>query len=416
MSTVVTMRSSLKYIQCGLVLMAAGIGSAHAQATIKSYTLPGGWEFGANFELSRTFNDNFFYEDNNETSVNGLLLRPALTVGKNYERVRAAINLGGELARFDLPSDLSDYFDGYVGLDVDYEGGVRDRFSLRASSRQGHDPFGTIRTVGVNGNQLNLAAELDEWRMDQVRGTYRYGAPEALLNFELQGGHLIKDYTTNGPGTDFLNYEKSSLSETLIYNYSPKTALFLNLEQDFIRFDTLRMVTPGTFASNDADEYRVRVGARWNPLPKTSVDLKVGVLRREFKDPSRDTFDGGDWVGTVIYTPTSRSVITFQTGRESQESYIIGNTFIDNQVYALEWAQRFGRRVRMVAGARWVESDFEQVARNDEVVSYKLMLSYRLLEYVDAFASINYVERDSTTAALNFDQTSGMLIGFRVSP
>lgn len=411
MSAGVREQASMKHLLCGLLLTMVGIGGAHAQAgtAIKSYALPGGWEFGANFELSRTFNDNFFYEQDNERSVNGLLLRPALTVGKNYERVRAALNLGGEMARYDLPGDLADYFDGFVGLDLDYEGGVRDRFSLRASSRQGHDPFGTTRTTGVNNDVLDLTAELDEWTMDQVRGSYRYGAPEAVLNFELQAGHLVKDYTTNEASTEFLNYAKSSLSETLIYNYSPKTAFLLNLEQDFVRFDSI-------IARRDADEYRARVGARWNPLSKVSVDLKVGALRREFKDPTLDNFDGADWVATAIYTPASRSVITVQTGRESQESYVLGSTFIDNQMYAVEWVQRFGRRVRMVAGARWITSEFKEIAREDDVQAYRLMLSYRLLEFVDVFATANYVERDSTVSTLDFDQTSGMMLGFRVSP
>ena len=395
------------------LVLAAASWPAVAADSIHMRNLGSGLELGASLQGSQTYSDNFFYEEKGGHAVHGLVLAPELALKQRFGRAFAALNAGLQFARFDLPKSDSDFNDGAIGAVFEYDGGVRNFFTVSAATRHGHDPFGTDRTSGVGATLPDR--NLDLWTTNNAAARYRYGAPTATLNIELSGGYAKKDYTTNEATTVFLDFRKASLAQTLFFNYSPKTAALVELGEESVRFD--RNAPKGV--DRDAKEYRLRAGVRWKATAKTTGDIRVGGVRRSLDDKRINVLTGLSWDAKVRWEPFSKTSLSLETGRSSQESFLTTVSVVDNRDYAVSLSQGLGNNFRTIVTARRTDSDFVGTSRRDAINTYALSGIYSFRSSVAVFASLYRSQRDSTSPPPNPSpnfRASAVVVGIRVSP
>lgn len=396
----------------GAVVLGAGSMSAAAADGLRMRNLGEGLELGAALSAAQVTNDNFFYQPVNETEVEGLIIGPALGIKQSFRRAIASVHAGAQIAEFDAVGDNSNYTDAQIGGRFDYDGGVRTAFGLMLGSQRGHDPFGRDRPA--------ITSELDKWTLNKAEATYRYGAPTATLNLEFEGGISDKDYTSNEATTFILDHSRIYLSQLLLVNYSPKTALILELGEDFVDFaadpDPLNPGAPPTL-DRDATELRIRTGVRWKATARTTGDLRVGAVRRDLDDNKVRIVDGFSWKAKISWEPLSRTTVAIETFRSSQETVSDEASVVDNRRYSLSYSQGWGRNFRTVLSAGIGNSKFVGSAqdRKDDLNNYALSAIYSFKGSLSIYADLVRTDRDSNVDQRDFDATAAIL-GIRVSP
>lgn len=375
-------------------------GSVCAQDPEPESTAPemGGGRWLAQVRGAGFYTDNFFYEPTTPQSASGWLINPALGYLTETARTRLSFDAGGEYGTFDVPGSADDYLDGSAALKAGLQASTRNRLELMLDGRRGHDPFGLDRTEGAPPSS---AAELDEWNEAAGGVRHRFGTSGAVLNTELGASGLRRHYLTNRAATQFLDYEVTTLDGAIFYNYSPKTSALVDFSRSDYDFEY-------AFAGADnrsGELYRARVGVKWQATAKTAGDVRVGYRERSFED-SDETFRGADWEAGIEWRPVWPAMIKFSTGRTEQPSYLSGVRAIDARHASAQWHQPWTNRFNSSLGVSALRADFLGNGRSDDFGRAHLNLEYRLSSHAAAIVNVTFANRESTTAAREYERVS----------
>ncbi len=371
------------------------------QDGIDGTVLRGGLEAGA------SFTDNFFYtgDELEQTDGTGFLLKPELAAIRVLPRARMALEASGEFATFDVPDDIDDYFDSRVGVGADWVSSARNRWRFGSRLSFDHDPFGTERTESTPLE----TRELDEYREILGNLGYRYGLPTDQFNFDVNLATKNKTYTSNEAATQFLDHEDALGQLGAYYNLSAKTSLFASVSASRSLYE---VVAPGAL-DRSATELRYGLGSNWKASAKTSGNIYLGYVNRRPRDDRRDDYSGFDWSAGMSWSPRSVSTFEIQTGRVTQESYLLAADFINNRYGSVSWSQQWGARFNSKLAVRYIDSEFVGIDRNDDTLGVVLDAEYLLSRYLKLLGTASSIGRDTDDAAISdYDRFYGY-IGIR---
>lgn len=369
-----------------------------------------GIEFTPSLEVSRSQTNNFYSESTGRETAVGLVISPALSFSANSARSRTSLGLSATYANFDVQGNEDNYLNSNINGGFSYKIGARHQFSLSAAHDRNHDPFGTSRTQGATFNN----AELDQYVNNSGDARYRFGATDALLNFEFGVNGSDLNYTTNRDiapfGTRFLDRKTVGGSIATFVNVSPKTALVAETGHSSTRFDFL--TGPGDFRDGNSTFYRA--GVRWRAAAKTTGDIRIGVSEREIEATGQRAFRGGSWVASVIWQAAAGTTVTAQTSQSEGESFIANSPVIVNHTHAVTWQQNVTQRLSAALSGSLIESEFIDIGREEDLVNIGLRLSYEAARYFTLNGSVNHADRESTEPNNSFDSLS-VVTGIRIS-
>lgn len=414
-----------------IIVLACHLGSAQAQSLVMR-DIGGGFQGAASLDLAQVRTDNYFFQPKNpaaaipgtpvstEIAATGYSIRPNLLIDRDAGAARLKFRAAGEYSDYDLDlpgSYETENFDGLVSSGLEWTLGTRNRMELGAEFRRGHDALGSTATALTN-------SESDKWNQTNLTGQYRLGAREAAFNIEFSGGSRNRTYVSNEATTQFLDFQTDSVGSALYYNYSPKSALVLDLTYRQTAFDRVDTGVP----VRDSSEIFYRAGVQWKATAKTTGDLRVGYLQKDF-DSVRGDINKLTWLGSLTWTPASRTTFSLFTSQINQESYLVTTAnnalTIDNTDVGIEWSQRWGTRLTTYASSRFLNSEFIgaplpgsstlTTIREDDVKVLSLAIEYNLMRYVSLLASISQGDRNSTFAASEYENTISH-IGIRLIP
>jgi hypothetical protein len=380
-------------VRCAAVIVALWSAGATAQENFDSARA------SADVGLSGVFTDNFYFNasDEPQEAAFGGLVSPRAAYKGTRGRFDFLAQASGEIATFNTPGGMDDYEDFRAGLNTSWLATRRGRLDLRAGYERSHDPFGINRTEDATVQDR----ELDLWNSMQAGMLFHYGAPEATLNAEVGLSTLAKTYETNKSQTRFLDYTKTSLSYTLFYNVSPKTAVLFDFVRDDIQMDR----SFGPVDTRSGDEYKVRAGLRWLATGKTSGDLRVGAYRRAFEETTVED-EGLDWQASVQWAPRARTLLDLEAARGSQESYRADVNVNITRSLTARWKQYWGVRLNSQVTIGQTETDFVGISRRDTAYNVRLGLDYMLSQSLTAVMAAESFNRTSNDPTSEFDRLS----------
>lgn len=353
------------------------------------------------------YSSNYYYQEQNEESSIGLIVRPAALLLKDLGSLHYQIGASAEAAAFDLDGDADDYVDGKLNADFTWSPLTRHGFAGGVHWTFDHDPLGTQRTEAVPG----LAnRDLDRWEQRGGNVVYRFGAPEATINLEAALSAFDREYQTNRASTQFLDHDHSAIRGTVFYKVSPKTRLLAEVVRGEIDYD----VTATGFPSRAGDLTRYRVGAEWQATGKTSGKLKIGRLERDFDAANQESLDELDWEATITWEPRARDRISFATGRETQESYINAARIIDEKFYRVSWVHDWTSMLQSRVTYEFDDLEFQGIGRQDDRERLSLGLDFAPNRNWELYTDFSLLERDSTFPNRDFD-TTFISAGIRLS-
>lgn len=381
------------------------LGTAGAQDAEKSgiWLAPGITAPGVRLEPTvgarLWFTDNMYRTANDEADASALIVDPAVVLSYAPSNDRYRLGYQGQFAAHDTNSK-DNYADSELFLTGDIRALARHRFEFDARYKHGHDALGSNRTQGVAGSEDR---DLDIWNESGVSGKYTFGQPDATLNLYARAGFADKEYKTNredplnpATGTRFLDYGSVLLGGGVIYRLSAKTRLVLDLEQQDIDYDL------DASPSFDGDSERALIGVRWLATAKTAGEVMVGHYARNFDAAGRTDVAGFDWQARVNWAPRVASQFTFTTGRLIRETYLLGESFVNEEYAKLGWRQDWSERLYSDAELLFFKDKFEGTAREDDSVGLASAVYYRMSRRTTAKAGLEHYNRDSSANSLDY--------------
>lgn len=374
-----------------------GISGAAEEEGAYGMKVGSGSRLVLSLDVATRYESNIYHQETDEESAIGLVVRPSALLMTDRGALRHQIALSGEAGARDVDGDADDYFDGLLGATAQWHPLTRHRFEAGANWQWDHDPFGTRRTEGT----ALADRSLDRWEQKAANAVYRFGAPNATLNLETEAAVSDREYTTNRLSTRFLDHDVSSLRGTALFNVSSKTSLLAEVIHADIDYD---QVAAG-FPSRAGEVTRYRVGARWRASGKTTGEIKVGRIERDFDSPVQEDYEELDWQVLVTWEPRPRDRIRFIAGREPEESYINASRIIDDQFYQVKWRHDWTSFFHSELGYAYDDLDFRGIDRQDDFHRWTLDLEYKPSRRWSVFADFTLRERDSTFPSRDFENT-----------
>lgn len=400
----IAMRGRLGSTLGAPLLLALGLAGTPAHGQLDDDFLEnvlGGGRLHASLQATGYYTDNFFNEPADQEAASGTLIIPRVLYTKETAKIEFQGILEGEYGLFDVPGTADDYADGAAQLRLGVQPTLRNRVTLNAGLKHGHDAFGVNRTEDAAVQDQ----ELDRWNEGTGGIHYRFGAPGAKINADLSVKELQKHYISNRLDTQVLNYDATTYQSGVYYNYSPKTSALLDFHWTDYSFDYPFGGGPDT---RGGSLYRLRTGVKWLATAKTSGDIRVGYRARTF-DSGEPDISGIDWEAGVNWSPAQRDQVEITTARLEQQSYRGDSRLLDVSATTLGWAHVFNARVRTQARLEYLSVDFEGSGRNDEILGGGVTLEYLALSYLWVVANVATTGRDSNIEAREYDRFSGYL-------
>jgi len=345
------------------------------------------------------YNSNFYLSEDDHKSSFGFVLTPSVLLLREAKKLKYEVGAGLEATKYTgVERGPDSYLDGSINGKLDWAALTRHHFHFDYTTRFSHDPFGSIRTE----NGVPVDQGLDKWIQTGAYARYRFGAPAALINLETELGWLGREYQTNRDQTRILDFETWKVRETAFFNVSSKTSLLAEVVHTDASYDA---EDPG-LPSRDYQTTYYRVGMHWIATGTTSGDIRLGKMRRNFDNPAKDSMDAFDWNATVAWAPLVYSTFTFQTGVQSQQSYLPGVQLLQNRFGLIDWTHQFSYYLRSRVVYSRVNSQFIGSNRVDNIDTFAVEGNFVVSKRLLTIAGASYSRRDSNEVDRDYSDTS----------
>ena len=321
------------------------------------------------------------------------VLNPSVRVeGKQGANVYG-LDLGFTSGRYG-DSTADNYDDNNVSANALFNPEARVRIGLRAEHLDAHDPRGSTNDP--------LTAEPNRYRQGTLGGIFGYGASGAQGRLEFELGGTDKHYYNNRATTAINDQDQRYGGVTFFWRIAPRTSLLAQVKRT--TFDFTDPASP-----LDSTETRLLGGVTWEATAKTTGIFKIGQLRKDLKDSTRDDFTGGSWEGQVTWSPLTYSKWDFSTSKATRETTGGAGNFILGTTYGARWTHAWTSQFSTAASASHSIDDYKGIDRNDKIDSLGLKGTYQMRRWLSFGADYRWSKRDSNVDTSDYKNNVFML-------
>jgi len=341
------------------------------------------------------------FHDDNLTSANGseiasfgTLVQPHLTYELKNNKNRYTLDyLVAAATHYSSHND--DYVDQTVSADYEYTPTSKLKMGIETEYYRGHDPRGTGGAEGTGVVQNSF----DRYHHYKIDASASYGAKSSKGQFEIDAGHIAKDYDNNFSATRVRDREDLYGSTRLFYRVMPKTQMVLEARVAEYHYD----IDAANTASLDSTTSRALVGVKWDKTFKTTGTAQIGYIQKNFDDTAR--VDGQDltWEVGVEWKPKSYSTFNLNTSRDFSETSGAGN-FTSTDSITASWKHEWSKKISTNIDMSYSEDSFDQdtTGRSDENLRFGASVDYKFRRWLDFGTGYSYSERDSTLNSFDY--------------
>ena len=336
------------------------------------------------------FNDNIYATPSATTSDTVAIINPSLNVRSTWSRHSLAAGVSvPHREYFDQSSETTtdvnanarlglDIKQGYsASLTANYANQHEARTSAGAANRAlnplSYDNFGVtgefVRQVG----RTRLSAQLG-WRQSDFDDV-------ALIG----GGIADQDFRDN----------QQTIAEVRgAYAISPDKAIFARLRYADQDYDS----TDGAGRNRSQSGLTFDVGTNFDISDLVRGEIGVGVVTRDFDDPTLGSTESLSLSSEVEWFPTPLLTVTFNADRNFQPSGLNNSANILSTSVSARADYEFRRNVIFNLFGGYVDVDFDGINRSDEVYTFSAGGTYLLNRNVGVNARLERNERQSSGA------------------
>ena len=349
------------------------------------------------YELMR--NDNVLLQAPNSGLVRSdtiQVLSPKVRAEAKQGANTFGAGIGGVFGRY---SDLSgdNYNNNNAFASVDLNPDTRVRLRLRADHVDAHDPRGSTNDP--------LTPKPNRYRQQTLGGIFGYGAEGAQGRFELDLGTMGKRYYNNAvSGVQGNNRDDNIVGGTFYWRVAPKTSLLAQVRRTGIDFkdDTTTL---------DSTQMQYFAGVTWEATAATTGIVKVGTVKKDFKDGTRSDVSTPSWDAQIQWTPLTYSKWDFILSRNWRETTPgFGDTVLATSS-TVRWTHNWTSQFSTLATGSYGADDYKGLAaaRNDKLPSLGLRGTYQMRRWLDLGADYSWSRRDSNIDSADYRKNVFML-------
>ena len=304
--------------------------------------------------------------------------------------------IGAAFGRYnDLSSDNYNNKNAFVAADLNPV--TRVRMRLRADHLDAHDPRGSTTDP--------LTATPNRYRQQTLGGIFGYGAPGAKGRIELELGTMDKRYYNNvESGVQSNNRDDNIVGGTFYWRIAPKTSLLAQVKRTGVDFRD-------DATALDSTNMQYLAGVTWEATAATTGIVKLGTMRKDFKDGSRDDVSTPSWDAQIQWLPLTYSKWDFILSRAYRETTPgLGDTVVATNSI-VRWTHNWTSQVSTAATGMYGEDDYKGVigGRNDKLPGLGLRATYQMRRWLDFGAEYSWSKRDSNIDAADYKKNVIML-------
>lgn len=325
-------------------------------------------------------------------------LRPALGIQSSINATRFVLGYDGDYAKYSGTSfnDLYDYDDHHLYAGVAGYG-RKSGYSLTADYKRGHD--------STSGNSIDDdLRRFDQWDRYSLQGSLDLGAREARINLRLDGLLQAKRQDT----LKSIDYDTAALGALLKLRVGRKS--YGVLEGGWRGWDKIN-------SNAGSDRYYARMGVSWEATAKTKGILSYGTESYNPDNPdvpiesdefgpafgSNEKTKNSTWQGSIDWEIRRRDLLRVGTYRGARNSNGTGSHSISTR-YTVGWTHDWSERIRSKLGYMAGTEDYKGTDRNDDMLSYKLDLSYKFRRNMLLRGYYNFEEINSNVEFRSYDR------------
>lgn len=337
--------------------------------------------------LSFTHDDNILRQPDNEESSFVTVISPQVVLESNYRANNYLIAYLADIGRYDSSSQ-DNYEDHQLLAKAGLSFSSRTSLDLQFEYNEGHE--------GRGSTDRTILEHPDEWHSTGFGGVFAYGSRDAIGRIELEASHVDREYDNNRVVTIGADHERDIYGATFFYRVRPKTHLLFQAQRTEFDYDL-------STSTLDSDEDHYFVGVKWDATAKTSGTAKLGYLKKDFDDGSRDDVSGSSWDIGVQWRPRSYSTFDFNTSRNTKESTGVGDTIIIKAIGAV-WKHAWNSRFSTTAGAALSNAEYQNFQREDDYQKFSLGANYKMRRWLKFGAGYSYHDNDSDDPTQDYDR------------
>lgn len=321
----------------------------------------------------------------NNTSAGGL--QAALDEFTTFDRMNIYLLGGITYKIYSADSDLDDYDARLEGL---FKYNLRSGLSFEIIDRFTHDQdrfdVGQSTAESVRKYNSNLFLTDVDWNITEKFRT------------KLEYSNFLLDYDERED--EWLSRVDNGISWSGYYNYSPKTALFMEYRFVDVAYDT------DTF--KDSEHHYLFGGINWSSTEKTAFRFKAGYQKRNYDnellndaiDASRDGDNDSLALQLALdyhFSEKTQFIVSLNHNIEETDSF----GALDRKVLAgtLQYRQELSERLIGTCDFRYESADYTQIIgpdRDDDRYVLRPALQYIFKEWFMVELSYTYDTRSST--------------------
>lgn len=297
-----------------------------------------------------------------------------------------------------VEADANDNFvDHTFNAIGNWELGRRHRLRAQYEFMLGHDRRGSGDPE--SGSRANISSHPDRWRSNRLEGRYSFGAPgtDGRLDFAVAG--LARRYLNNDQ--ELRDNDRLVLDGVFSWRIQSKTSVLFQ-----INWQDINYVRGGDGALNsDSQEFRLYTGLRWDATAKTSGEIKLGWLAKDFSDPAIDDYGAFGWEVDLRWRPLMRSTVDLVTSRRATEASDGLSSAVVISSMSLRWVHVWSGlpKLRSEVDLLLAKDDYLDENRTDDRYAAGLGVYYTLRPAVELGASVRRFERASPVRLAEYD-------------
>lgn len=337
--------------------------------------------------------DNVLRSNANEESSLVILTAPKVLLAGRLGRHGIVLGYEGKHGNY-LELSEQNYFDHEFIAGADLLFSRKLKVALDTGLFYGHDQPGDFTS------RLNAPPDPDRWRRYHAGISATFGRAWASV-LQTKAGFGIGfqqsgiRYLNNNQGDR--DYDRQSFALKGRYNLGPTLSLVADAGLSLTDY-----TDPATPLDNR--EVSLLVGIAWAATAKTTGEVKLGLLEKDFDDPNESDFSGANFNFKVEWSPRTFSTFTAYGSRDAPASGQGGGSVVISTA-GLRWRHGFSSRLVSETGFQYQQADFES-DQQDELYQLDAAVRYRFNRFLDLRAGVGYASQSSNNPSAEYDDTS----------
>jgi len=368
----------------------------------------GSFIVGGGLTATELYDDNIFATDSAEIGDYITIVTPEIYLESDWQRHRLRFEGGAEIGRY-ASNGGEDYNDFWIGTDGRYDvsdatnvfGGAR--FSREHEDRESPDAVSGTEPTTFTRLQGHLGAE---HKIDKV--ALRFGLTSERLDFEdvPRTGGII-----NNDDRDRTMYEAGG---RVGYRLRPGLEPFLQAIYDLRRY--VENVDDNNF-DRDSQGYGLAAGLQARLAEGLGIEALAGYLHQAYDDPQLGDVNAPDLGFRLLWDSGTGTAVKGFVDRQVEETTLARASAALDTVVGVSVEHALSADLLLDARAVYVDSDFDGIARQDDIYSLGAGLKYYFLPNFFVGSEYRLLIQDSSEPGQDYVENRVLLrLGAQIAP